>query len=380
MRIIEKKLKSRKGSTLLLAIFVLGAMLIVGLGTSLLALQQLKISREVRKTTVAYYVAEGGIEDALWQLRKNEKTITDLANYHSPSAGFDLSATTTLSFTDQEEILYDHLAVNEVVSADLYSLDQLVNNNIRCVKIQWDGKPSSWLDLSWRSLNPPNFYDPVVGVQKKLLPYDGSAKSVDLTQGLGYSMHSLQIKALYDEVKNLRLEAYPNSDCSGTKINIPSRINISSQSQYPIGNNPAQQNLSVSFPEKTGPAPLFDYVIFSEEQLAKQIIHVGSLRPQLVYDLCGPFVIYPDCKYTYLNFIPATFYVRNLGIDDATISAFTPPDPTFYSVTDNTCTVGTVLTYNQTCYTTVLPIRASTNLFPMSVATSTPVTIGLTQR
>jgi hypothetical protein len=372
-----EKIKKQRGSSLLLALFVMGAMVVVGLGTASLSINQIKQSREIKKSTIAFYTAEAGIEEALYEWRKDVSVekIEDLWGHEV--VPFTNNATSSLSFFDQEEEIFDQLKVNEIVSLDLYNKDDLsASTNIRSISLEWDGKPSSWLEVTWKSLNDPLYYSDDVYIQKRYFPYgDGSMKIVDLTAGLGqsssYKMHVVQIKALYDEVKNLRIKAYTDSG-GNNQTDIPSRIYIASLGEYPKdASNRARYNITVSMPEKIPLSPLFDFVIFSEADLTKTIIEVGSKSPKIMYVECGPYLYSPDCNYVFRNSASQTFTVEGIGILPATIidAPYIDPPGLFQILPSSTCDESTQLEYGETCILDVRPL--ATGQAELIVPTST---------
>lgn len=365
---------------MLLALFIMGAMLVVGLGISSLAINQIRQNREIKKITMAYYTAEAGIEEAVFHWRQSTeavKNVEDLWGYEV--LPFYNNATTSLSFVDYEWEVVDSLKKNEIVSLDLYNMDDLSSSsNIRSIRLEWDGKPTSWLEVTWKSLTASPYYSDNAIIQKRYVPYqDGISSLINLTAGPGqadYIRHSVQIKALYDEVKNLTVKAY--SDTSGlNQVNIPSRVYISSLGEYPMGENSrARYNLTVSMPEKTPLSPMFDYVIFSEEDFTKTIIYTGSSRPQLVYDECGPYVWYPDCEHVFGS-ATEIITVRNIGVQTATLSVDPViSDPSKFSIqligTDD-CSTANPLSYNDVCY-----IKVRVNNYgqaDLTITTSSPL-------
>lgn len=63
-------LKIKRGSSLLLTLLILTAILTIGFGISSLLLVELKMSRNIPESLRAYYGAETGIERALYEARK----------------------------------------------------------------------------------------------------------------------------------------------------------------------------------------------------------------------------------------------------------------------------------------------------------------------
>ena len=68
-----KKFISQKGAvSIILAVLLLSVLLVIGLGISILMIQQIKMSGQAGRSVVAYYAAEAGAEKCLYEVRKNE--------------------------------------------------------------------------------------------------------------------------------------------------------------------------------------------------------------------------------------------------------------------------------------------------------------------
>jgi len=66
-----KKFISQKGAvSIILAVLLLSVLSIIGLGISILMIQQIKMSGQAGRSVVAYYAAEAGAEKCLYQVRK----------------------------------------------------------------------------------------------------------------------------------------------------------------------------------------------------------------------------------------------------------------------------------------------------------------------
>ena len=57
--------RSQKGVSLIFAIFILTFVLSIGLGTSTILIRQVKITREIGYSVIAFYAADSGIEEVL---------------------------------------------------------------------------------------------------------------------------------------------------------------------------------------------------------------------------------------------------------------------------------------------------------------------------
>lgn len=58
-----------RGVSLLLTLLIMAALLAIGLGVSRLSVGEIKITREVPKSIIAYYAAEAGVERAIYEER-----------------------------------------------------------------------------------------------------------------------------------------------------------------------------------------------------------------------------------------------------------------------------------------------------------------------
>ena len=64
--------KSQKGATsILLSILILSMISVIGLGISTLIIQQIKMSGQTGQSVVAFYAADAGAEECLYEVRKN---------------------------------------------------------------------------------------------------------------------------------------------------------------------------------------------------------------------------------------------------------------------------------------------------------------------
>jgi len=84
MKSKESKLKIvRRGDALILTMFIMAGMLIAAMGGSYVALLEIRASGLESQSTKAYYAAEAGAEDFLYQFRK--QAYTDYGSYNPHS-------------------------------------------------------------------------------------------------------------------------------------------------------------------------------------------------------------------------------------------------------------------------------------------------------
>lgn len=81
------KINNQKAASLLLTLLIMAALLAIALGISKLTLGEIRLGRDIPKSIVAYYAAEAGIEQALYEKRIND---TNLSISDCPAGGVSL--------------------------------------------------------------------------------------------------------------------------------------------------------------------------------------------------------------------------------------------------------------------------------------------------
>lgn len=93
-----KQIFSQKGAvSILIAVMVLSVIVVIGLGISVLILQQIKTSGQMGQSVIAFYAAESGAERCLYDVRK---TGVSTCSYSEVSLGFNSNAKYTTTKLD----------------------------------------------------------------------------------------------------------------------------------------------------------------------------------------------------------------------------------------------------------------------------------------
>lgn len=98
--------QDNRGIALMMALLILTSILVVSLGAADLVMSGLKMSGTQERSTIAYFAAEAGIEQVLWEIRKN---------------GFDISACAVDDYVD--------FNVSPAVCDSLQHVETLSNNS-----------------------------------------------------------------------------------------------------------------------------------------------------------------------------------------------------------------------------------------------------------
>ena len=94
-----KKEKTNKGTALYLAIVILCLASVAFLSLIALSVSQMKVSFTIGNSILAYYGAETGAEEALYEIRKNNSTSSFTGSTADPVVSFDVNISSDASLT-----------------------------------------------------------------------------------------------------------------------------------------------------------------------------------------------------------------------------------------------------------------------------------------
>ncbi len=248
--------------------------MMVGIGVGMVVMQGLEQSRNIDKSVAAYYMANSGIELQLFGVRKDNRTLTEMAsasniypngNSWESTTGYEAIGVKTISYLPEEELTF----------VDLFDADDISSaSNVAKVNISWqpgdDCGPTSpefevayatWEfsagGIIWPSdsnytiwpFNPVSPMsisplDPAQSYRLRLRPFNCSVKDVQIT--------------MYDAYNNL--------------LDYPGDIVLGSEGTY----EGSTQKLSVSMPRQDILSGIFSYIVFSQEQLCKKVGLAGT--------------------------------------------------------------------------------------------------------
>lgn len=255
---------------MLLSLLIMSGIVTAGIGMGTLILNELRQSRNIDNSVIAFSYAEAGIEEALYLIRKVDKPLDELGldkveNFDEGS--FDRR------YSDTDDNILTTLDQNQTLTVDLYNPEGGEwATEVESIRFSWDDDcgGDSRIELTYFDWQPGNFQPS--NVQKRIYtPADSPVTNTGFSPGKAYQ---IKLKALYCDVYNLKFEAFDNNnpddedfcptpaDCL---VQIPNRSNINSTGSY----RASQQNIEVIMPRKEPISGFYDYVIFSEESLVK---------------------------------------------------------------------------------------------------------------
>lgn len=273
---------NKKGSALLLSLLVVSALLSSVLYISALSLRQISQSVNTDNALVAFYAAESGNEQAIYKIRKH--TYSDISGLNLTNRMPFSNSSFTREVTDNMYGITVGINENQFFQVDLFdSEDFSYESNLSYLELDWkdncDG--DSWIEFTSNDWSSGSSIDWLTGlnqdhIKKSLLnkpPFSVSLENeIDNVGGAGFEKkrsYQFRFKALYCDIYNLHLVAFDNL---GNIIPFRNIFNIKSVGEYPANSiRSNKQALSVSLRKFSPLSGLFDYVLFSEKSLVKDV-------------------------------------------------------------------------------------------------------------
>ncbi len=255
-------IRDKKGNTLVLAVILMTVMLAVVIGLSRAFVTELRLSKNLDDAVFSYYGAESGIEYGMYDARK-----TDLSLSGSTTSGTFANNVQWTRTTDDEiaSLSLSQISQDKSVQLDFYNQDDpTVASGLGSLVFNWDGA-GSWALIKVTSWTPAATIDwSTKSDVEYLRAVSGVDYSINLTSTKAYS---IKIKALYSNMTDVTVVAYDGADGTGTQVPIPNFLDITGVGQY--GNS--KQAINVSMTRGLPLSSLYNYVIFTEESLVKEL-------------------------------------------------------------------------------------------------------------
>ncbi len=258
--IIQSAIKSKQGTLLLMAILILAGMITAASSLAIITMNNLNQAILVDNGIRAFYSAESGVEDALYEIRKDETPISELPSSGSLSSGAQWDRDIEVSIQQME---FD-IEENDFQYIDLYDPDTSLSpldDTIKSLRIEWVGDGSEWLEVQI----VPWITDGTIGVPSGQLFSAASNPAVVNLQDSPSTLYRVRIKALYSDIKDVTVRAYSGLNLGGSRVNIPGFLTIYSTGEFSRTN----QVVRAMMPHRGALSGQFGYVLFSEEDLIK---------------------------------------------------------------------------------------------------------------
>ncbi len=270
--------KNRQASTILVALLIMSVVLSSALYINVMSLRQMRQSNNTDNSIIAFYVAESGNEQAVYYIRNMEDL--DIAELQTGGVISGPENLVIRTVSDELANINIGLKKDEFYQIDVFDQEDVsLGSDLDTLSIEWDSNcgDDSWIELTineWEILGGEIDWSSQDAHIKKCL-FNLSDSPVTIGDGTicidfdPENAYQFRFKALYCDVSNLILSA---KNQSGNTLYFKNIYNSTSVGEYPLDAEEAsRQALTVSL-RKTSPlSGLFDYVIFSEKSLIKDI-------------------------------------------------------------------------------------------------------------
>lgn len=262
--------KEPRGISLLLTLFILSSILVAALSSANLIFRELKISGSSDRGVRAFYAAESGLEDALYRFRQlnetsliiNEGSAVDIGSgswWRNSANTIDSLETTLLENEDVELALFNPASSDQAQS----------------IKINWSSLPSvcPGADYTWLEV-VQSYWDTSLNQSKSVRVLFSPSDALNCTQNnncptvnMNGSLPYVRMRALFGDACNLSLTAFYGTDGTGNPFLLPEQLKITSTGEVAD----SRQILSVTVPARAAQFGAFDYTLFSEQPICKDV-------------------------------------------------------------------------------------------------------------
>jgi len=246
-----------------MAIVIMTVVLAVTVGLSKAFVIALSLSMNLDDAVFAYYGAESGIEYGLYDARKTDLTLASSVTSDTFSNGVEWTRATddTVSSVSLSSISED-----SSIQLDFFDPDDPTKaSGIASIVIDWSGATGSWALLKVTEWTPAATIDWSTKDDTEYLQANSAATFItNLTSTQAYK---IKLSALQADLDTVTITAYDGADGTGTQVDIPNFLDITGEGEY----SNAHQAINVSMPRGLQLASLYNYVIFTEESLTKEL-------------------------------------------------------------------------------------------------------------
>lgn len=281
-----------RGSVLIMTLIITSGMLMIGLEFSAFVANAIRASRNSDRALVSRYAAESALESGMYELRKAGSTtlINGTGTVQTSSIGAtqwtyknDANQLDPAKFDTSIKAFYKALAVKDSVTQfGLYTATDTGTEAIpglKTMEISWDGVSACASDgqspgievsmlawtggasVNWASADMQKVFIQDVDPTKKTATIDFS--TIPDTQNQGSTKPLVvRVKPYFCDLSGVRISL---ADANNAVVPIPNYYLLN-----PLGTTgPVQQSLQAIIPAQGSISDIFDFALFSDEQINK---------------------------------------------------------------------------------------------------------------
>lgn len=283
----KKTKTNQQGTILLLALLIMSGLVIGGFTLGSIVVSELRQSRQLDQAIVAYYAAESGAEKLLFDWRdtsqcgalcpSNAQLFANPTCSENSTIGWSCSMSTAQGVS-QVSFVLPQMQVEQI---PLYLPDDTSKrSNAESMRIYWQDVNiqnglEPWLEVSilgWPAALSIDYND-AKEIMKRV--YKCSPDNIDrpfcdditINELNGAYGYIIRLRSLFDDVENVRVKFYQN-DNAVNELDLRDYIKVAN---FTGTWNGIKQGMRVQFPVVNPSSAMFDFVLFSENSLLKQI-------------------------------------------------------------------------------------------------------------
>jgi hypothetical protein len=277
----QRSAAQRRGSVLLLALLIMSGVLIVGASLGTISVLNLRQSRVIDDSVVAFAAAESGAEQTLYQLRRAGTSTSTLNDFDADTSGADVSGPPLTAggrwsrdIVASETTIFASIPKDRSYEVVLWDPEAPATPaGVESLTFAWDDACGGTSGLEVLATG----WDPTaIGGFSPSIAFHGDSPALtflrlvpkvidnDFSAARAYRV---RLRAKVCDIFNLAISAYSADDAGGTQVPIPSRIAVTSSGTYAS----AKQAMELRLPRLQPLTGVFDYVIFSQCSLLKGV-------------------------------------------------------------------------------------------------------------
>lgn len=298
-------IKNQSGSVLLYSLLIISLITAISIIISIIVVNEIKLTSGASNGVQAYYAAESGIERGLYGVkifRNNQQdTLQEVRNaiLDYSDSDFENNASYENVQTDILTAKVENILVeeNDYIQIDYYDVNKPLNPSIKVVGItvkNSEDDPATWAEVSWTAWDNNGILGTSTEAKKIIGPSDlarddgwpinnldvfddDNETGFDGDNVVGYRVRIKALKAIPTEVGDGNLSSLTVIPYDGTPpplgvgkevTDLPTQLVIKSVGER----NNFKQSLTATVPWNLPLFGLYDYVLFSEGEILKDII------------------------------------------------------------------------------------------------------------
>ncbi|MEY4722721.1 MAG: hypothetical protein RLZZ324_234 [Candidatus Parcubacteria bacterium] len=250
-----------RGTVLLLALIVMSSVVLSSMGLGSLIVSSLQQSRIIDSASVAYYAAESGAEEALYQARRKDTLPATVAT--AQTLGNNASWKRTVN--TMEDVVYaGTLKKDSFIEVALYDPAAGTPTGVGRVDVSWTPTcvGCGTLSASVVGWQPGMAWDALSTASTEFATYAYPASPASIVVPSTTKLYRLRLHATGSDLNDVRIHGYTPG---GAAMKLPGRVQVDSRGTF-AG---VEQKLLVTIPRKMPLSGAFDYVVFSECSIVK---------------------------------------------------------------------------------------------------------------